>query len=116
MNKPTQFNSQSQSDWELTAYNNQKITDINHMNKLVKLDASGNSGLDDQGISQLNLIELNACDNPKITDLNHMNKLVKLNANGMDCGLNDKSIGQLNLIKLTTYNNQKITDINHMSS
>src|SRR5690606_39536294 len=52
---------------ELYAYNNKKITNVNHMTDLKKLDASDGCGIDDEGISKLNLIELYATDNDKIT-------------------------------------------------
>ena len=50
---------------------NPKITALNHMILLKKINISGNCGVDDHGIQGLvNLEELNAWNNPKITVLN----------------------------------------------
>ena len=92
----------------LDASNNPKITDVNHMTKLQKLEADGNYGINNDGIKRVNLIELDAYDNPKITDINHMTKLQKLNA-GWDCGINDDGIKHVNLIELEAFGNPKIT-------
>ena len=82
------------------------------MTKLRKLDISWNSGVEDQGISALNLEELDAWDNPKITTLNHMTKLRKL-VISWDCGVGEamgsQGIADLNLEELTAYDNPKIT-------
>ena len=56
---------------------NQKITNLKQMTKLI---ADGKSGLTDHEISQLNPIELDISDNPHITNLNHMTNLLKLDA------------------------------------
>ena len=93
---------------------NQKVTTLNHMTKLEKLDVSDKSAINDDGIKQLNLSELNASNNPKITTLNHMTKLQKLHADG-DSGINNAGIRQLNLLELYAYDNQKITTVNHMT-
>ena len=81
------------------------------MTNLVKLNASWNCGLNDDGISQLNLVKLNVLGNPKITNINYMTNLVKLNA-AWNCGLTDEGICKLNLVKLDVYGNPKISCIN----
>jgi len=58
---------------ELNAYNNSRITDVNHMTKLEILGAGGCCGITDEGIKQLNLRELYVGWNSKITNLNHKN-------------------------------------------
>jgi hypothetical protein len=66
----------------LNANCNPKITNVNHLKKLQKLDAGSNCGIDNYGISGLTeLIELNADANHKITNVNHLKKLQKLDAN-----------------------------------
>jgi hypothetical protein len=97
----------------LNASTNSKITNVNHMDKLIELNASGyRCGINNKGIQKVNLIKLNASDNPKITNVNHMNKLIELNANGYCCGINNEGIQKLNLINLNTSNNPKITNVN----
>src|SRR5690606_34121915 len=76
---------------------NPQITNVNHMTNLKILGAGGNCGIDNEGISKLNIIELNASDNNKITNVNHMTNLKILYASGY-CGINDKGISKLNLI------------------
>ena len=50
---------------ELNASHNSKITNVNHMTNLKKLDAGGSDcGINDAGIKNLNLVELHAWDNP----------------------------------------------------
>ena len=44
-----------------------KITNVNHMTNLKILDADGDCGIDNKGISKLNLIELHVAGNEKIT-------------------------------------------------
>src|SRR5690606_39417173 len=48
------------------SYNSQ-ITNVNHMINLKKLDASYDCGIDNKGISKLNLIKLDVSYNKKIT-------------------------------------------------
>ena len=61
---------------ELNASNNPKITVLNHMIQLKKINISGNCGVDDQGIQGLvRMEELCINDNPKITVLNHLIQL-----------------------------------------
>ena len=80
---------------------------INLMTNLRILDASLDSGIDDNSLIGLNLIKLDACYNEKIKKINHMTNLRVLNAEG-DCGIDDNSLVGLNLIKLNAYGNKKI--------
>ena len=100
---------------ELYAHNNPKITTLNHMILLKKINISGNCGVDDRGIQGLlNLEELYAWNNPKITTLNHMILLKKIDISG-NCGVDDRGIqGLVNLEELYAWNNPKITTLNHM--
>ena len=59
---------------------NAKITDVNHMTNLQKLNASESCGIDDLGLIDLNLKELNASNNPKIKHIEFMTNLKILNA------------------------------------
>ena len=99
----------------LNAFDNPYITNVNHMVNLRKLDASGhNCGINDDGISELNLVELHTAYNRKITNVNHMTKLEILYA--ISCsGIDDKGISELNLKELNAAYNEKITNINYMT-
>jgi hypothetical protein len=72
----------------LNVSHNPKITNVNHMHNLIKLNASYFSEISDYSIRDLNLITLYTDDNYKITNVNHMNKLTVLYARG-DSGIND---------------------------
>ena len=43
---------------ELNAYGNTKITNINHMTRMRKLNAGGLCGITDEGIKDLKLVKL----------------------------------------------------------
>ena len=83
------------------------------MTNLEILDASGECGIGDAGISKLNLVDLDACSNPRITNVNHMTRLQKLNAQYI-CGIDNAGIANLNLIELHVCDNPNITDLNYM--
>ena len=101
---------------QLNAQSNPKITNVNHLKRLTKLDASGyDCGIGDSGIIYINPIQLDSSDNHKITNIGHMIKLEKLNASDRNCGIDDSGISKLNLRKLNARNNQKITNVNHMT-
>ena len=53
------------------------------MTNLRKLDAGGNSGIGDDDLIGLNLVELNANWNPKIKKINHMTNLRILHVEGI---------------------------------
>ena len=56
----------------LNASNNPRIKTVRYMNKLKKLDATGNCGINDEGIQKcINLNFLYANYNPKIKYVNH---------------------------------------------
>ena len=58
-----------------------RSVNVNHLTKLQYLNAAGESGIDQTGISELhNLIELQVEINPKITSVKHLTKLQTLNA------------------------------------
>ena len=50
------------------------------MQNLKELDTNGDSGIDQLGINEMNLIKLNVCGNPKITDVSFMTNLKELDA------------------------------------
>ena len=89
------------------------------MTKLRKLDAS-DSGINDLGIDQLNLIELMSAGNPKITKVNHMTKLKRLNINDSGhcakSGINSDQMSLLNLVELSVSHCDKIKNIQHMTN
>ena len=76
---------------------NRKVTEINHLRKLKKLDASWDSGIDDKGIQGLKLINLKVWGNKKITDVSEITSLRELNAGG-GCRINDFGIRGLKLV------------------
>jgi hypothetical protein len=84
------------------------------MKKLNELNASGNSGINNQGIKNLkNITKLYVPNTQKIYDINHMNKLVEPDAGVSE--INDLNIQNLNLHKLYAHYNKKITNLNHMN-
>ena len=62
---------------KLYAWNNSKITDVNHLrNSLVELNCEFDCGIDQKGINELIKLEkLNANYNEKITDITHLKNL-----------------------------------------
>jgi len=103
---------------QLDASYNPQITDINHLTRLEGLVATGNCGIGDAGLSNLNLLALDISDNPKVTNLNHMTKLRILGAKGFfyGDGIGDDGIKNLNLRELHLTNNVRIASIGHMTN
>ena len=103
---------------------NRNIKNLNHMkNNLKILDCCfefdynyiGNmSTIDQEGISELNLIQLNANSNEKIKNVNHMKNTLKILYCWGVSGIDQNGISELNLIELYAWNNEKIKDVNHM--
>ena len=64
----------------LNASENNKIKDVNHLEKIEELDISSKiCGVNQKGITELKLIKkLNASNNNKIKDVNHLEKLEEL--------------------------------------
>src|SRR5690606_35851300 len=73
----------------LNLSNNSQISNVNHIKKLKILYAGWGCGINNKGISKLNLIELYVSYNNKITNVNHMTDLKILYANA-DCGIDNK--------------------------
>ena len=102
---------------KINACNNNQIKNVNHMKKtLKKLHCNYISGINQDGISELNLIELNAWNNEKIKNVNHMKNALKKLDCGRECGIDQNGISELNLIQLNAKNNKKITNVNHMKN
>ena len=91
-----------------------KITDLNHMIYMRKLDARL-CKLNNDSIKNLtNIEELDITYNEEITNLNHMTKMRKLDARL--CNLNNDSVKNLtNIEELNIRSNKEITNINHMT-
>ena len=85
------------------------------MSNLQKLNARGDCGIDQNGITGLNLIELDATCNDKIKNVSFMSNLKKLGASG-DCGIDQKSVCGLNLIVFKACKNEKINDVSFMGN
>ena len=100
---------------KLNASYNSSIHDVSHMKNLKILYAEGNSGIDQKGIQNLDLVELSALYNPKIKDVSHMNNLKILYAYG-NSGIDQKGIQKLDLIELNASNNPSIKDVSHMKN
>jgi hypothetical protein len=88
-----------------------KVTNVNHMTNLKILFATGGSGIDDNGIKDLNLAVLDVWGNTQITNLNHMTNLKILSAQGYN-GINNNSIKDLNLNELYCTGNDQISQDN----
>ena len=96
---------------KLDANYNPRIEDVTHMMNLKILYASGDCGIDQNGIKGLNLEKLNAENNEKIEDVSHMKNLKILCASGC-CGIDQNGIKGLNLEELYAHGNLKITQPN----
>ena len=101
---------------KLDASFNPKITEVNYLMNLKILSAHGNSGICDESLIHLDLIELNVWNNPKITKISHLKNLKKLEASWSNSGINDESLIGLDLVVLNVSNNPKITNIAHLKN
>ena len=103
---------------KLNAYDNKEIKNVNHMKNLKILDCGSvywmAGAIDQNGISELNLIELIASNNARIKNVNHMKKTLKILNCSYDCGIDQNGISELNLIELRMSYNNKIKNINYM--
>ena len=72
------------------------------------LNCNCDCGIDEIGISELNLIELGASYNHKIKNVNHMKETLKILYCGNHSGINQNGISQLNLINLYAFGNKNI--------
>ena len=77
------------------------------------LYASGNCGIDQNGIKDLHLIELYANNNEKIKDVSQMASTLKILNASYNCGIDQNGIKDLHLTELYAYGNEKIKDVNH---
>ena len=102
---------------KLNVAHNREVTDVNHLRKLQKLDASsdiwaytGNSGITNEGLAKLtDLVILYVNHNEKVRNINHMTKLRILYAGGY-CGIGDSGIERLTgLTILESRHNKRIT-------
>lgn len=110
---------------KLYAWDNKEITSVDHMYKSpifgvtdsLKILACGNRcGINQDGISQVNLTILNAHNNKKITNVNHMKNTLKILVCSGECGIGQEGISQLSLIQLELADNKKIINVNHMKN
>jgi hypothetical protein len=99
----------------LNTSDNKNIINISFMKKLKNLYASGQCGIDQNGINELDLIKLNVSNNIKITNVSFMKKLKILYASGQ-CGINQNGINGLDLIELHVDHNEKITNVSFMKN
>ena len=77
-------------------------------NTLKILNCENDSGIDQNGILELNLIELRVNNNEKIKNMNHMKNTLKKLDCSYDSGIDQNGISELNLIKLDASHNEKI--------
>jgi hypothetical protein len=82
------------------------------MKKLKYLSAKGQSILDNNGISNINLYKLNIYDNIKIYEISHMTNLEELSLSGQSKITN--LITLINIKKLSLSNCCKLIDISYM--
>ena len=100
---------------KLYALDNKKIKNVNHIKNTLKiLNCSHASKIDQNSISELNLIELNTTNNKKIENVNHMKNTLKILHCNHDSEIDQKGIAELNLIELRSTGNEKIKNVNHM--
>lgn len=100
----------------LCAYYNPKITNVNHLKHLIKLDAQGEScGLTDIGLKDcIELQILYTGDNPKITTVNHFKSLRVLGVSSNSGITNEGFKDCINITRLIVHENPKITNISHL--
>lgn len=100
---------------KLNLTDNPNVTDINHLNKLQILKASGRKcALGNQGIKKLNLKEIDVSYNLHITNLNCFSQLRVLTAKGR-CGLTNQGINKLRDVRdLDLTDNLTINKISHL--
>ena len=91
------------------------ISDLNHLKKLRKLDASY-TNLPQTAISDIyELVELNIKHNPHITNINHLVKLKKLIASGY-CAIDQKGFSNLReIVVLDITGKNKINSVKHLT-
>jgi hypothetical protein len=101
----------------INADGNPKIKNLNRFKKLTEIYISGDCGVNDAGICELeNLLIINAYSNYKITNLNRFKKLTEIDISISDynnCKVNDAGIYELeNLLIINAFGNPKITNLN----
>ncbi len=111
----------------LNICSNKYVTNVNHLQQLVKLNVSAFEyyplgmvsiycGVNQNGISQLSYVKfLNVFNNDAIKNVNHLHFLEELNISGILCGVNQNGISRLKFIKkLVAFDNKKIKNVNHL--
>jgi hypothetical protein len=99
----------------LNLRDNRKVSDINFLTKVVKINVSGFCTMPDSGISKLkNLVYLNSQNNRFIKNLSKKKKIKYLNANGY-CGINSDNIKHLDLIEFKHDQNENFDSQNSVS-
>lgn len=94
---------------KLNASYNKYVYNVNHLKNTLKvLYCAYDSGIDQKGISDVQLQYLNANFNTKIKNVNHMKHTLEILFCIYDCGIDQKGISELNLKKLDCYKNKKI--------
>ena len=100
----------------LYASANKEINNINFMTNLKVLYANEYSGINQNAIQKLNLVELYSRDNLKITNVSFMTKLKKLDISGKNSGIDQNGINGLDLIELRAMDNKKIKSVSFMKN
>lgn len=85
-----------------------------YTNKLNELAGYFYRGINQQGISELELNELYCDDNLNITNVNHMKNTLKIFSCCGVCGVDQNGISELNLEEFICDDNTKINSVNHM--
>lgn len=97
-----------------------RITNVTWMKNLLKLNAAFDCGINQEGISGLNLTDLDVSHNSKIFDVSFMSNLTKLMACSHNkvpsCGIDQNGIRNLNLTILYVINNSKVHDVSFMKN
>lgn len=100
---------------KLSVKNNKKIKNINCLTNLTELNASENSGINQDGIlACTNLVKLKINNNPHIKNVNHLQKLKYLYIRGI-CGVDDKGIKKCTkLVTIDVSYNKRVKNLNHL--
>lgn len=99
---------------ELDASCNNKIIDVNQMKNTLKIlkcysGKYSECGIDQNGISDISLIDLCASGNKSINNVNHMKNTLKFLFCAGNSGIDDKGVAELKTTEIYSRDNHKIT-------
>lgn len=100
---------------QLDADNNSNITDVYFLKNLRYLSIRTKTGIDKDGLKQLDLYSLDMAYNPIKFDLSSLRNLRLLNIRGRECQIDQNDIEKMNLEELIVVDNPHINNISFMT-